>query len=247
MLARADADEARRLLPGVVRGEAILSLGLASGPYVNHAENADLLVLEADGQLYAVDPDETKAVAQPAIDGLRRLSRIHWTPKPSDQPLGGATNDELRAFALDAAALCSAAMLVGIGQRAVDLAVAYAKEREQFGRPIGTFQAVKHQLAEATLQLEFARPLVYRGALTLGDGGERRAVDTSLAKAFASEAAEQATRTSLQVHGAIGYTWEHDLHLWIKSALSLARAWGDARWHRDRIGRYLFLAAGAAE
>ena len=102
--------------------------------------------------------------------------------------------------------------------------------------PIGSFQAVKHHLANARLALEFARPLVYRAAWTDRRGDPERAVAVSLAKASASDAAAS-RRVALQCHGAIGYTTEYDLHLFMKRAWALAATWGDAAWHRARVGR----------
>ena len=141
-----------------------------------------------------------------------------------------------RALAFDRGALAAAAQLLGVADRLIEIAADYAREREQFGKPIGSFQAVKHHLANALLALEFARPVTYRAAYL---GRPRRTATTSthvsMAKAYASDAAALAARTALQVHGAIGYTWEHDLHLWMKRAWALAAAWGDASWHRERV------------
>lgn len=148
--------------------------------------------------------------------------------------------DAARA-AFDRGALGTAAQLVGLGRRMLDLAVAYAGERHQFGAPIGSFQAVKHQLADAALRLRFAAPAVYGAAWSLATDGPTAGRDVSTAKALASDAARQAGRTALQVHGAIGYTVEADLHLFQKRAEALARTWGDAAWHRRRVAEALGL------
>jgi alkylation response protein AidB-like acyl-CoA dehydrogenase len=121
----------------------------------------------------------------------------------------------------------------------IDMTVEYAKERTQFGAPIGSFQAVKHQLADARLALEFAQPLVYRAAWSIATSDAEQAVHVSMAKAKASSAALLAGRAALQCHGAMGYSYEYDLHLFMKRAWALAAAWGDARWHRTRIRRAL--------
>jgi alkylation response protein AidB-like acyl-CoA dehydrogenase len=131
----------------------------------------------------------------------------------------------------------TAAVLVGLGQRMLDLTVAYVAEREQFGVPIGSFQAVKHHLADALKELSFARPTVYRAAHSLATGAATRSRDVSMAKAMASDAARFVGRIALQCHGAIGYTVEHDLHLYLKRTWALATAWGNAAWHRDRVAR----------
>ncbi len=117
----------------------------------------------------------------------------------------------------------------------ISLAAAYATERHQFGRPIGSFQAVKHLLAGAQVKLEFARPVVYGAAWALDEGEATASRAASTAKACASDAATEAARVSLQVHGAIGYTWECDLHLYLKRAWALAEAWGSADEHRARV------------
>src|SRR5690606_18200609 len=116
-----------------------------------------------------------------------------------------------------------------------ELAVEYAKDRVQFGRPIGSQQAVKHRLADALIALEFAKPLAYRAAWSVAVADPERSLHVSLAKLRASEAARFVAKQSLQVHGAIGYTIEHDLHLWMKRAWALAAAYGTEDFHRDRI------------
>ena len=116
------------------------------------------------------------------------------------------------------------------------MAATYAKERHQFGKPIGSFQAVKHQLADARVALEFARPATYRAAWSLATAQPTLSHDASMAKAMASDAADLSARVALQVHGAIGYTWECDLHFFLKRTWALSRAWGDADTHR-RLAR----------
>ena len=130
-------------------------------------------------------------------------------------------------------ALAAAAQLLGLGHRMLVLTVDYVKERKQFGVPVGSFQAVKHQLADSLKELAFARPAVWRAAATL----EPR--DVSMAKAMASDAASFVARRALQCHGAIGYTVEYELHRYLKQTWVLARAFGDAAWHRDRIAKEL--------
>jgi alkylation response protein AidB-like acyl-CoA dehydrogenase len=109
------------------------------------------------------------------------------------------------------------------------------KVRKQFGQPVGAFQAVKHLCADALGKLELARPVVYRAAYSVARGDAGRRVHVSMSKAAASDAAEKCARVALQAHGAIGYSFEYDLHLWMKRAWALAAAWGDAAWHRARV------------
>jgi Acyl-CoA dehydrogenase, C-terminal domain/Acyl-CoA dehydrogenase, N-terminal domain len=155
--------------------------------------------------------------------------------------LGAATlvsdDPEVVTLALDRGAWATAAVLVGLGQRMVELAVTHVSERHQFGVPVGSFQAVKHQLADAHKDLAFARPVVHRAAHSLATGSADRSRDVSMAKALAGDAAWRAGRIALQCHGAIGYTVEHDLHLYLKRTWALAKSYGDAGWHRDRVAR----------
>jgi alkylation response protein AidB-like acyl-CoA dehydrogenase len=139
------------------------------------------------------------------------------------------------ARAYEVGALATAAQLVGAGQALLDAAVDYAKQRAQFGRVIGSYQAIKHKLADVHIALELARPLVYGAALSLADQSPDTARDVSAAKAAASDAALLAARSALQTHGAIGYTAEHDLSLWLLRVQALRSAWGDPAAHRRRV------------
>ena len=145
----------------------------------------------------------------------------------------GSAGDAERAF--DRGALGVAAQLVGLGRRMLDLTVEYVAERRQFGTPVGAQQAVKHHLAEVAMHLRFAAPAVYGAAWSMATGAPTAGRDVSMAKALASDAARLAVRQTLQCHGAIGYTVEYDLHLYLKRAEALSRAWGDAAWHRRRV------------
>ena len=168
-----------------------------------------------------------------SVDGTRRLYAVEWDPTAATE-VGGVDD---AAIAFDRGALGFAAQLIGLAQHMLDTTVEYAGARHQFGVPIGSFQAVKHHLADVALALEFARPLVYRAAWSLAKRDPDRSVHVSMAKARSSEAALLAGRVALQVHGAIGYTTEYDLHMWLKRAWALAASWGDADWHDDRVGR----------
>ena len=153
------------------------------------------------------------------------LSTVHW-PLDSDTLLAyGVAAAAAVSLLADRAAAGTAALLVGLGERMVAMAAAYAKERHQFGKPIGSFQAVKHHLADARVALEFARPATYRAAWSLSTAQPALSHDASMAKALASEAADLAARVALQVHGAIGYTWECDLHFYLKRTWALSRSW----------------------
>jgi alkylation response protein AidB-like acyl-CoA dehydrogenase len=131
--------------------------------------------------------------------------------------------------------LACAAQQLGICQQMTDMAIRYAAQREQFGKPIGSFQAIKHMLANVVVRLEFARPVVYRAAYSVAHDTATRSVDVSHAKLAASQAAVFGAKVAMQVHGAIGYTWEQDLQIWMKRAWALDIAWGTGAWHRKRV------------
>lgn len=188
---------------------------------VPYGAGADLVLI--DGEF--VEPSSLSLQLHESVDGSRRL---FGTASPPTSIAGAG---------FDRAALGVAAQLIGLADRMLAMTVEYAKERRQFGVPIGSFQAVKHHLANVALALEFARPLVYRGAWSIAHGDDDRSVHVGMAKARASEAALLSGRVALQVHGAIGYTTEYDLHLFMKRAWALAASWGDATWHDDRVGR----------
>jgi alkylation response protein AidB-like acyl-CoA dehydrogenase len=137
--------------------------------------------------------------------------------------------------------LAAAAQLVGLSRRMLDMTVAHVGSRTQFGVPVGSFQAVKHHLASALLQLEFAAPVVARAGASMAAGDRDRARDVATAKALASDAASTVARTAIQCHGAIAYTTEYDLHLYAKRAWALAADWGSAVWHRATVARDLGL------
>ena len=122
------------------------------------------------------------------------------------------------------------------------MAVQYAKDREQFGKPIGAQQAVKHRLANALIKQEFARPLVYRAAWALAKRAPQYQIDNSMAKVYAAESARFVAQQALQVHGAIGYTIECDLHMWMKRVWALAPAYGDVAFHRRRVGEAILAS-----
>jgi alkylation response protein AidB-like acyl-CoA dehydrogenase len=171
------------------------------------------------------------------VDGARRAATV--VPRDVSLVPTESRDPDALALALDRGVLGTAAVLVGLGQAMLDLTVGYVKERHQFGVPIGSFQAVKHHLADAALQLELTRPAVLRAAWSVAHEVPTRARDVSMAKAMASDAAELVGRKALQCHGAIGYTVEADLHLFLKRAWALARAWGDTAFHTDRVAHAL--------
>ena len=196
----------------------------ACGPLAPWADSADAILTGRD-DLVLVERAAAKLTSRPSVDGARRLFEVDFGE------VARTFGDDEHGAAFDRGALGFAAQQCGLADRMLELTVDYVKERTQFGVPVGSFQAVKHHLANARVALEFARPLVYRAAVTLDSA------HVSMAKAQADEAALTTARAALQCHGAIGYTTEYDLHLYMKRSWTLARSWGDAAWHRDRVGR----------
>ncbi|HEX3947966.1 MAG TPA: acyl-CoA dehydrogenase family protein [Acidimicrobiales bacterium] len=214
---------------GTVRTERVAGAGRAG---------LFLLAWDAPGmgwQLHAVEADAATVIETPSIDGTRDLGAVEWTPWPHTVIASGSAAAELVADLVDRTSVAYAAQLLGLADRMVTLAADYAKERQQFGKPIGSFQAVKHHLANARVKLEFARPATYRAADSLARQLPDRSAHASMAKALASDAADLAARVALQVHGAIGYTWECDLQLFMKRAWALSAAGGDAATHRALV------------
>ena len=208
---------------------AIIAIGHPANPLVADAEVASAIVIEKDGASWLVPRQAAKLTRKNSIDPFRRLYAVDFD-----------TADAIKIdadwdLALDRGALFAAAQGMGLAQRAVDLAVNYAKERQQFGKPIGTYQAVKHHLASAQVAIEFARPVVQAAAADLASGDMQAKARVSHAKIAALEAADKAARASIQVHGAMGYSWEVDVHLFLKRALALTGCWGTPYFHRQRI------------
>ncbi len=204
-------------------GELIATVALPPAvPRAADADFAGLVLLAEGGSVH----DGAAGEAHESVDPARKLFDVTATGV-------GQQADVARAF--EYGALFTAAQLVGAGQAMLDTSVEYAKQRSQFGRIIGSYQAIKHKLADVHIALELARPLVYGAALALADGSPDTARDVSAAKAAASDAALLAARSSLQTHGAIGFTAEHDLSLWLLRVQALHSAWGDPTTHKRRV------------
>lgn len=218
LLASVGADD---LLSSFASGQSQVAVRLPGHQLVAHATTADVvLVCTADGDVRAAEPGGITVTPQPSVDPGRPLATVDVTGET--RLLGSDPNAV--AAAVDRGALARAAMLLGVSRTLVQQAADYAKQREQFGRAIGSFQAIKHLLADLVVANEFAAPAVYRAAYAAAHDEPSRTDDTALALRVASRAAAQAAETALQVHGAIGYTWECDLQLWMKRAWSLIAA-----------------------
>jgi alkylation response protein AidB-like acyl-CoA dehydrogenase len=231
LAAAGDEDAVGRL----IEGELLVACALDGADEVPWAGDAGLiLTAERPGGPIA---RATGALAPAeSIDGARRLGVL---TDRSAEPLDVGDEDCLAAW--QRGALGAAAQLIGLSRALLAMSVAYAGERRQFGVPIGTFQAVKHHLANALLGLEFAAPAVLRAAWSLDTGAATADRDVAMAKALASDAAERVAATALQAHGAIAYTTEYDLHLFAKRVWAGSRSWGTAEWQRARVAAALGL------
>jgi hypothetical protein len=220
-------------LPRLAAGDLIATLALPPWlPYAPDAAVAGLVLLAETGTsgthlLWLAEP----GAQHRSVDRTRSLSEVSRREVLARGPAVASAVTQ----AFQAGALASAAQLLGAGRGLLAASVRHAGQRIQFGRPVGAFQAVKHHLADVAIALEFARPLLDAAAIALAAGDRGTARDVSAAKVACTEAARRAARAALQVHGAIGYTEEHDLHLWLTKVRALAGAWGSQAEHRARI------------
>jgi alkylation response protein AidB-like acyl-CoA dehydrogenase len=201
---------------------------------VPNADVADTLIVTAEGgRHFAVAASDATIEPARALDATRPLFTV---------TLDGAAGTELSGDlgrAWHAIAVMAAAESVGVAARVTQTTVEYAKERKQFGRAIGSYQAVSHACAQMFLETEGARSVTYWAAWALDHDPETAYMAANCAKAYASDAAVNVARSALQVHGGIGFTWEHDLHLFLKRAEANAHAFGDAGWHREQVAASL--------
>ena len=231
----APAPVAESWLPRIASGDATVLVGFAGSPNLPAGATADAFLMCDGGDVHLLAPSGVRLTPVESVDGARALCRVDWEASPGSLIASGEVGFLAVNQAFDRAALGAAAQLVGLGERMVDLTVGYVTERTQFGVPVGSFQAVKHHLADAALAVSFVHPLVLQAAYSLAHGTDDAAVHVSMAKARASTAASLAASTALQCHGAIGYTVEYDLHLFMKRTWALASRYGDADFHRDRV------------
>jgi len=252
-------EQRRRWLPAIASGEAIMALAWADAPegfgleavtmgggsrlsgtkrVVLDAPAADaFLVAARDGEatrLYVVD-EGFEIRAQQGYDLTRAVGEVTFQDAPAE-PLPG---DAARAWRHAVASTC--AEMIGVAQAAVDISVQYAKEREQFGRPIGGFQAIKHKLAEMHTEVDASRAAVMYACWAVDTDALEADTAVSVAKSFASDACARAAGDAIQVHGGIGYTWEHDTHLYTRRVKSLEAFMGDASYHRERLAQLIGL------
>ena len=232
-------EQKERWLPGIASGELRGTVGLlkdGEARLVPDGDSAAVIVLCGHEGRTLVERSDAQVEPVRSMDPTRAYARV--STNGAGEALEG---DPLPG--LSSAALALAAELTGVAQRAMEMAVEYARERKQFGRAIGAYQAVSHRCAQMLLEVEGARSATYYGAWTADAEPESLALAASMAKAYASDAGWRVCTSSLQVHGGIGFTWEHDLHFFLKRATVDGMLYGSAREHRDIVADL----SGAAE
>ncbi len=213
----------------VLNGEKTLVMDAASADF--------FLVATGDGRRHLVEKEAegVTVIPEESIDLTRRLSsvRLESVRVAAENALPGGAEDYWPVF--QRACVAIAAESTGVAQRALEMSVAYAKDRQQFGRPIGAYQAVSHRCAQMLLETENSRSAVYGAAWAADAEPGSLPLAASMAKAYASDAGWRVPDAAIQTHGGIGFTWEHDLHFFLKRGRANAASFGDARWHRERV------------
>jgi alkylation response protein AidB-like acyl-CoA dehydrogenase len=220
-------------LAGVLTGQTMVAAQLGDSDLVPHGSQAPLVVLRAGDGLRLYDRAVLALEPCATIDGSLGTARLVSRPTSGGTLLTADPADVETAWRRGV--LGTSALLTGLAGRMLELTVGYVKQREQFGVAIGSFQAIKHALANTLVAIEFARPMVLAAAWAQATGAAQAAAHTCAAKVAASDAARLAARTAIQCHGAIGYTTEYDLHLYAKRAWALIPSWGSPDWHRDQL------------
>jgi alkylation response protein AidB-like acyl-CoA dehydrogenase len=223
----------------VLNGEKTLVMDAAGADF--------FLVATADGHRHVVEStaDGVTVIPEESIDPTRRVSsvRLENVAVAPENTLPGGTEDYWPVFQRACVAL--AAESTGLAQRALDFSVEYAKDRRQFGRPIGAYQAVSHRCAQMLLETENSRSAVYGAAWAADAEPESLPLAASMAKAYASDAGWRVPDAAIQVHGGIGFTWEHDLHFFLKRGRANAANFGDPKWHREQVAGKVLAGASA--
>lgn len=231
--------DVQRVLDAVAQGHQSVAVGHPINPCINFADSADWFLLGHGDELHLVPASGVSLCKHKSVDPSRRLSTVEFDASSATCVAEGDVGAELWRATLNRGALASAAQLLGLTQGVIDQTVQYTTDRTQFGKPIGANQAVKHLMADVAVQLEYAKPVVYRAAYTASVSPTRADFAVSHAKVAAARAAGLAGRHGIQCHGAMGYTWECDLQIWVKRVWALTREWGDEGFHKNRIHEWL--------
>jgi len=228
--------------PDILAGDTLVAV--RHGDLIPFGQVAEVIVARDGDSLLSFGRNDLELIPQVAVDGSRMLARV--APASLSGPARGGTvltdDPAVTEAAWQRGVLGTSALLIGLAWRMLELTVGYVRQREQFGVPVGSFQAVKHALANALVAVEFARPVALAAAWAQAAGAAGAARQTSAAKVLATDAAQLVARTAIQCHGALGYTTEYELHLFAKRVWALAAAWGDPAGHRALIADSLGVA-----
>lgn len=226
-------------LSKLCEGQLRLAIGHACSPLVADAKLAEVLLMQNNDEVHIVSPKDVSITPNTSIDTSRRLTQVDWQPSEKSCVASGQQGQKIWQETFNRGALSVAGQLLGLAQRMLDLSVDYSQQRKQFGKEIGSFQAVKHQLADVAGKIEIAKPVLYRAACSLENNHPLSDIHVSQARNFCSDAAALAARHSIQVHGAMGYTWEVDLQMYMKRSWALNNTWGDSISHQARVQNYV--------
>ena len=230
-------------LPRIAAGDAKVMVCPAENLLVEDAHIADLLILQSDDELHALKSANVTLTYNESVDPSRKLYAVTWQACAETLVAKGSETVDITNLAINGGALGAAAEMLGLAQRMVDMSVQYTSERQQFGKAIGSFQAVKHHMANIAYKLEYAKGPLYRAAYSLANKADDTDTHISHAKIAASDVAKTAAQNCMQVHGAMGYTWEVDLHIFMKKAWALPNTWGDVAFHKTRVAQFVFNPA----
>ncbi|MGH2784555.1 MAG: acyl-CoA dehydrogenase family protein [Actinomycetota bacterium] len=250
------SDEQKKdLLPAISAGDLTMTAALTANEVEARADGdrfvlngtarfifdgaaADRILVAAGGELFLPEGTGLSATPVEVLDQTRKVAHVHFNDAPAER-LGDAGSPQTIQRVLDRAYVGLASEMLGGAERVVELSVAYAKEREQFDRPIGSFQAVKHRAADMLLDVESLRNAVSFAAWAIERDHPDASIAASMAKAYACDAYRRVASSGIQVHGGIGFTWEHDMHLYFKRAKASEVAFGSADHHRERLAGLL--------
>jgi alkylation response protein AidB-like acyl-CoA dehydrogenase len=242
LLANAGTEaQQERWLPKIASGEAFVTTSIGS-PYVLDADRADLILADIRGVPHALPKTSFRFKRVASADQARRLFEIEADGSKQTRMAG---DGEAIVDALDLGAFATASVLNGVSMRLLEMTVEYVSTREQFGKPVGSFQAVKHKLASAHVELTAARAAAWYASYALAQSFDDATVAAGIAKISSVRAGSLANTEALQCHAGIGFTWEHDLHLWLKRGNALEASFGPAGLHRSNVRVALFGGADA--